>query len=85
MLLHEIGHVRDFENETHFDRDSKTTDLIEGETYALDECIRRPYSLNGDMYFDALANYKEASNYWGQVVRRVVARFQRPSFRQWGQ
>jgi len=87
VLLHEIGHVTDYESKINFDRDSKRADLIEGEVYAhlftLDECFRRAYYMSGTTYLDSLAAYKDASDYRGEVVRRVLARFQKPTHRPW--
>ena len=87
VLLHEIGHVKDYESKINFDRDSKTADLIEGEVYAhlfaLDECFRRAYFMSGGMYLDSLTDYKDATDYRGEVVRRLLARFQKPTYRQW--
>jgi hypothetical protein len=87
VLLHEIGHVKDYENKVNFDRDTKRADLIEGEVFAhifaLDECFRRAYYMSGSMYLDSLTTYKDATDYRGEVTRRVLARFQKPVYRQW--
>ena len=87
VLLHEIGHVKDFEGKVNLDRDSKTADLIEGEVYAnlfaLDECFRRGFYISGRMYLDSLTAYRDASDYRGEVARRLLDRFQHPTYRQW--
>lgn len=87
VLLHEVGHVKDMEGKVHFDRDSKTVDLIEAEVYAhcfsLNECFDRAYYMSGEMYLDSLTAYKHASGYRGEVVRRLLNRFEKPVFRQW--
>ena len=87
ILLHEIGHVRDYENKGHFNPELKTADLIEGEVYAhlfaLDECFRRAYFTSGVMYLDSLMDYKDSSDYRGEVVRRLLSRFNKPEYKQW--
>ena len=35
------------------------------------------------MYLDSLTAYKDAADYRGEVVRRLLARFQKPVYRQW--
>jgi hypothetical protein len=87
VLLHEIGHVKDFESKINFDRDSKAADFIEGEVYAnlfaLEECYRRAYFMSGDTWLDSLAAYKDSEDYRGEVARRMLARFQKPAHRPW--
>jgi hypothetical protein len=87
VLLHEIGHVKDYEAKINFDRDTKRADLIEGEVFAnrfaLNECFRRAYYMSSRMYLDSLTKYKDATNYLGEVVRRVLERFRMPEFRPW--
>ena len=87
VLLHEIGHVKDYEGIINVNPDSGAIDLIEAEVFAnlfaLNECYRRAYYMSGTMFFDSLANYRTATDYRGDVVRRVFERFQKPAHRPW--
>jgi hypothetical protein len=87
VLLHEIGHVKDYEEKINFDRDTKTADLIEGEVYAnvfaLTECFRRGYHLGGEMFLDSWAQYVNDEGYRGEMARRLFQRFQKPTYKKW--
>jgi hypothetical protein len=87
VLLHEIGHVKDYEEKINFNRDAKTADLIEGEVYAnifaLTECFRRGYYLGGEMFLDSWAKYKNDTDCRGEMVRRLFQRFQKPTYTKW--
>ena len=86
-LLHEIGHVKDYEQQINFNRATRHIDLVEAEVYAnvyaLEGCFRRAYFTSGEMYFEALVKHKDDSGYLGEVVRRVLQRFQMPTYRKW--
>jgi hypothetical protein len=87
ILLHELGHVNDYEKKINLDVDSRSGDLIEAEVYAnlfaLNECFRRAYYLSGNTLLEALAGYKNALDYRGVVANRVFERFQKPAYRPW--
>jgi len=87
VLLHEIGHCKDFEEKINFDRDSRKAEILEGEVYAnlfaLNQCFRRAYYMSGGMFLDSLTAYKDATDYRGEVVRRVLERFEKPTYREW--
>jgi hypothetical protein len=87
ILLHEIGHVKDSEQRINIDLDANKVDVIEAEVFAhifaLSECFQRAYYMSGTMWSDSLAGYKNATDYRGEVARRVIARFQRPTYKAW--
>jgi hypothetical protein len=87
ILLHELGHVKDHENQINFDGSRKTADVVEAEVYAnlfaLDECFRRGYFESGEMWFASLMRYKDDTDYRGECVRRLLTRFHKPAYRSW--
>lgn len=87
FLLHELGHVKDYENKINFDRDTKTADFIEAEVYAnlfaLDESFRRGYYLAGESFLDSMTAHQNTEDHRGEVCRRLLARFQKPAYRPW--
>jgi hypothetical protein len=75
-LLHEIGHITDFEQGLHF-RDS-TIDVVASEVfahkYACNEMIRRKYLMPLGYYLDSLRKMAESeSEYIKHAAKQVIA------------
>lgn len=87
VLLHEIGHVKDHHENINFKPNDEIVDIIEAEVFAnlfaLNECYRRSYFMSGDFCLESLTQYQEATDYRGEVVRRLLQRFQKPPFVSW--
>lgn len=87
VLLHEIGHVMDFEEKINFDRDTGRADFIEAEVYAnvfaLESCFERGYFMAAEVFLESLSQYKADADHRGEVVRRLLKRFSIPAYRKW--
>lgn len=87
ILFHEVGHVKDYEEKINFNHETKTADLIEAEVFAhlfaLKECYQRAYYISGDSWLASLMKHKDHTDYRGEVVRRVIERFEKPAFMPW--
>lgn len=87
ILFHEVGHVKDFEENINFNRTTFTADLIEAEVFAhlfaLNQCYQRAYYISGDSWLASLMKHKDATDYRGEVVRRVLERFTKPALKSW--
>lgn len=88
-LFHELGHVDDIEKQTNFHFNGGTADIIEAEVYAhlyaLERCNRRGLFMSADTLEDALKKYPGGADYRAEVARRVLARYQRPERKGWGE
>lgn len=88
-LLHELGHVEDIERQVNFHPAEGVADIIRAEVYAhlhaLDCCNRRGLFLPADTLEDALRKYLGGADYRAEVARGVLAVYQRPERRTWGQ
>lgn len=87
ILLHELGHVKDYVNRVNLNLDTRSGDIIEAEVYAnqfaIEECYRRGYFAVGDTLLASLGKYRDDDGYRGEVARRLFDRFQKPNFRPW--
>jgi hypothetical protein len=88
-VFHELGHVDDIEKQVNFHFDDGTADIIEAEVYAhqfaLDRCNRRGLFTSADTLEDALKKYLGGADYRAEVARLVLARYQRPERKGWGE
>jgi len=77
-LLHEIGHVEDFERGINFDLATNRLDIIEAEVFAnlfcLDRLLKRNLAHSFEMVLGALQKSIPKGGYLGEVGRLVVER-----------
>mgnify|MGYP000952290685 CR=1 FL=1 len=86
-LLHEIGHLKDFENRINIKPEIKFVDLIGTEVYAnlhsLNESFKREYYLSAEHYLDALKKSQHNSEFQYQVVQKTLLQFKKPEYTPW--
>jgi hypothetical protein len=87
VLLHELGHVQDFERAIHADAARGAWDYVAGEAHAnrfgLEECYRRGYYDSADILLGQLKALAAANEFYREIVSRLFAEYTPPTVRRW--